>query len=392
MEAIVQVLPKIQGGQSVTHEISETDKDRARLRHRLMRLGLAVVVVLPTVVAALYLWLIAADQYHSDSAFSVRSEDYSNPLEALSVFTQVGSSSGSDSQILYDFIRSQPLMQQVDADLDLRALFGKQPSDLVFSLERDASREDMLDYWQRMVKVAVDPLTGVLSLQVRAFAPEDAEAIAQSILAQSGRMVDDLSRIARQDAIRFALEDLEEAEVLLRDVRRKVRVFRLENDIIDPTEAAQSQMGVIAALEGELASALVERETITSFAGEEDQRVKRVDRRIEAVRSQIDQERRRIGRPTSGPSSLVDAIGSYEELLVDLEFAQRAYTAALAASEQARAEARRTNRYLAVHIPPTLAEDSLYPQRGLLILLVLICSLAVYFTGLLIYYNVRDRG
>ncbi|OLS46548.1 hypothetical protein BV509_02110 [Rhodovulum sulfidophilum] len=357
-----------------------------------MRLGLAVVVVLPTVVAALYLWLIAADQYHSDSAFSVRSEDYSNPLEALSVFTQVGSSSGSDSQILYDFIRSQPLMQQVDADLDLRALFGKQPSDLVFSLERDASREDMLDYWQRMVKVAVDPLTGVLSLQVRAFAPEDAEAIAQSILAQSGRMVDDLSRIARQDAIRFALEDLEEAEVLLRDVRRKVRVFRLENDIIDPTEAAQSQMGVIAALEGELASALVERETITSFAGEEDQRVKRVDRRIEAVRSQIDQERRRIGRPTSGPSSLVDAIGSYEELLVDLEFAQRAYTAALAASEQARAEARRTNRYLAVHIPPTLAEDSLYPQRGLLILLVLICSLAVYFTGLLIYYNVRDRG
>ncbi|MBL3576557.1 sugar transporter [Rhodovulum visakhapatnamense] len=385
-------MPKIQGGQSVTHEISETDKDRARLRHRLMRLGLAVVVVLPTVVAALYLWLIAADQYHSDSAFSVRSEDYSNPLEALSVFTQVGSSSGSDSQILYDFIRSQPLMQQVDADLDLRALFGKQPSDLVFSLERDASREDMLDYWQRMVKVAVDPLTGVLSLQVRAFAPEDAEAIAQSILAQSGRMVDDLSRIARQDAIRFALEDLEEAEVLLRDVRRKVRVFRLENDIIDPTEAAQSQMGVIAALEGELASALVERETITSFAGEEDQRVKRVDRRIEAVRSQIDQERRRIGRPTSGPSSLVDAIGSYEELLVDLEFAQRAYTAALAASEQARAEARRTNRYLAVHIPPTLAEDSLYPQRGLLILLVLICSLAVYFTGLLIYYNVRDRG
>ncbi|WP_158272322.1 sugar transporter [Rhodovulum kholense] len=388
----MQVVPKIQGGHSVTHEVSETDTNRARLRHRVMRFGFAVVVVLPTLIAALYLWLVAADQYHSEAAFSVRSEEYSNPLEALSVFTQVGSSSGSDSQILYDFIRSQPLMQQVDADLDLKALFGKHPSDFVFSLEGDASREDMLDYWQRMVKVAVDPLTGVLTLQVRAFTPEDAEAIAQSILNQSGRMVDDLSRIARQDAIRFALEDLGEAEVLLRDVRRKVRVFRLENDIIDPTEAAESQMGVIAALEGELASALVERETITSFAGEEDQRVKRIDRRIEAVRSQIDQERRRIGKPTSGPSSLVDAIGSYEELLVDLEFAQRAYTAALAASEQARAEARRISRYLAVHIPPTLAEDSLYPQRGLLILLVLICSLAVYFTGLLIYYNVRDRG
>ncbi|ARC87495.1 hypothetical protein B5V46_02065 [Rhodovulum sp. MB263] len=357
-----------------------------------MRFGFLATVVLPTLLTALYLWLFAADQYHSEAAFSVRSEDFSNPLEALSAFTQVGSSSSSDSQILYDFIRSQPLIQKVDATLDLGALYGKPSLDPVFSLEDDASREDKLDYWRRMVKVAVDPSTGVLSLQVRAFTPEDAQSVAKEILTESGFMVDDLSRIARQDAIRFALEDVEEAEAMLREIRRNVRVFRLENDIIDPTEVAESQMGVIAALESQLASALVERETIAGFAGQEDQRVKRIDRRIEAVRSQIDQERRRIGKSTSGPTSLVDVIGSYEELLVDLEFAQQAYTAALASAEQARAEARRTSRYLAVHIPPTLAEDSIYPQRWLLILLVLICSLAAYATVLLVYYNIRDRG
>ncbi|NDK35554.1 hypothetical protein [Rhodovulum sulfidophilum] len=388
----MQVSSNIDGGLRVTGAVSDKAETRAQTRHRVMRFGFLGTVVLPTLLTAAYLWLFAADQYHSEAAFSVRSEDFSNPLEALSAFTQVGSSSSSDSQILYDFIRSQPLIQKVDASLDLRRIYGKPSLDPVFSLEDDASREDKLDYWRRMVKVAVDPSTGVLSLQVRAFTPEDAQAVAKEILTESGFMVDDLSRIARQDAIRFALEDVEEAEAMLRDIRRNVRVFRLENDIIDPTEVAESQMGVIAALESQLASALVERETIAGFAGQEDQRVKRIDRRIEAVRSQIDQERRRIGKSTSGPTSLVDVIGAYEELLVDLEFAQQAYTAALASEEQARAEARRTSRYLAVHIPPTLAEDSIYPQRWLLILLVLICSLAAYATVLLVYYNIRDRG
>ena len=59
-------------------------------------------------------------------------------------------------------------------------------------------------------------------------------------------------------------------------------------------------------------------------------------------------------------------VGRYEELAVDLEFANTAYTQALAGLAAARAEARRQSRYLAPHVRPTLATTALYPRRALL--------------------------
>lgn len=370
-------------------EIEATGKP---LRHRMLQFSFVLCVVVPTALACAYLWLVAADQYHSKAAFSVRSEEFSNPLEALGAFTQIGSSSASDAEILYDFIRSQPLVTQIDETLDLRALYRRHPEDWVFSLSGNASIEDLMAHWDRMVSVSIDSSSGVLTLEVHAFSPEDARQIAQTIIDRSGSLVDELSRIARQDSMRFAREDVSLAEERLRDIRRRVRIFRSENEMIDPTEFADAQVGVLAVLQEQLADALVSRDSVIRFAGKDDQRVLNLDRRIEAIRGQIEAERQRIGEKTGGPASLVETIGEYEELLVDLEFAQNAYQSALAADEQARAEARRKSRYVGVHIPPTLAEESLYPQRGVLAILVGLCALAAWSTAALIYYNIRERA
>ena len=85
-------------------------------------------------------------------------------------------------------------------------------------------------------------------------------------------------------------------------------------------------------------------------------------------------------------------VGRYEELLVDLEFANTAYTQALAGLAAARAEARRQSRYLAPHIQPTLAESSLYPRRRAARRARPGCSCCSAGASLmLVYYNVRDN-
>ena len=83
-------------------------------------------------------------------------------------------------------------------------------------------------------------------------------------------------------------------------------------------------------------------------------------------------------------------LGAYEELQVDTEFANTAYTQALAGLAAARAEARRQSRYLAPHIEPTLAERALYPRRALLAGLTGLFLLLGWGILLLVYYNVRD--
>ena len=364
---------------------------RRRLRHIVLLASFLAVVVIPAVLTALYLYVRAADQYHSRSAFAVRSEEMSNPLDIVGAFTQTGMSSAPDAEILNDFITSQSLVQQIDAELDLRTIWNRPEGDPVFTLGDDPSVEDLLAYWERMVSVSLDSNTGVIEIEARAFAREDAQRIATAIIEKSADLVEDLSRIAREDSMRFTIEDVEKAEERLRAQRVKIREFRSTYQIIDPEADVESQIGVIAALQGRLADALIELDTIRSYADENDPRLPNIQRRIDAIRNQIGNERSAFSGGSDTDRPLSDIIGEYEELLVDMEFSQNAYTAALAAEEQARIEANRRSRYLAVHIPPTLAEESVYPQRGLLLVVGIACAFAAWSIMVMLYYNVRDR-
>lgn len=373
--------------------LTPLEPPKLRLRHRLLMASFVAIVAVPSLIAALYLFLFAANQYHSRSAFSVRSENYSGALTALSAFTQIGSTSAPESAVLYDYIRSQELMQLVDAKVDLRRMFNETPRDFVFSLGSDATTEDMLAYWQSMVQVTLDQNTSILTLEVHAFRPEDAVAISQQVIENSAGLINTLSAIARDDTLAAAAEDLTEAQDRLRETSRQIRAFREENSIIDPSQDVVGQMGILGALQTQLASALVERETILpQISAEDDPRLSVVDRKIAAIRKQIAEERARVREPEGGDQALSAVIGQYEGLRVEEEFARSAYTAAMAALEQARAEARRQSKYVAVHVNPTLAQDSLYPRRALLSGLVFLGLFAAWAVMALAYYNMRDRS
>jgi capsular polysaccharide transport system permease protein len=148
-------------------------------------------------------------------------------------------------------------------------------------------------------------------------------------------------------------------------------------------------MGLLNALQGELAKAMVERDQLLSFVGTDDQRVIQAERRIAAIEQRIEAERTALG-VSGSQAALSDVVGSFEELKVDLEFASTAYTQALAALTAARAEARRQSRYLAPHIEPTTAEQALYPRRIMLAGLIALFLTLGWGVMALVYYNVRD--
>jgi capsular polysaccharide transport system permease protein len=362
-----------------------------RRRHLGLALSFALLVLAPVALSVAYLYARAADQYHSRVAFSIRSEEVGAAAAGiLGALTQIGTGSASDTDILYEYIRSQRIVEEIDAELDLRALYNAPEGDPVFALGEDASIEDLHAYWNRMVDVSLDGNAGIIEVRANAFAPEDARAIAAAILARSSALVNRLSEQARGDAIRFAREELAEAEESLRALRQRLADFRRENRIVDPSADVAGQMGLLNALQSELAQALVERDVLLSFADARDQRVIQSDRRIEAITARIEAERDALDRG-GADGALADVVGAYEELLVDLEFANTAYTQALAGLAAARAEARRTSRYLAPHIQPTLAQTALYPRRARIAGLVALFLALGWGSLVLIYYNVRDN-
>lgn len=369
------------------------------LRPRPPWIGIAsfvALVFLPLAIAAWYLFDRAADRYASRAAFSVRSNDSAAPVEFLGAITQIGGGSTlADGQVLYDFIRSQQIVRQIGARMDLVAVFRRVPEDILFSVGKNPPIEDLRDHWQRMVDVALDPASGLLTVEARAFTPDDARAITGAILDASAALVNKLSEEARKDAVRATRREVAEAEAHLRTIRRRLRAFRNKEQEVDPTLNAQAALGLVAKLEEERARTQVRLNELAAILDRSAPRVRKLRRRITMLDGQIAKARTRLGsgrRSGKGSKRTLSAVvGDYEELVVDREFAAKAYTAALAAYQQALAEARRKQRHLAVHIRPTLSEEAEYPDRWLLLAAVFLLAAALWSIAGLIIGNIRER-
>src|SRR5690554_4773875 len=210
-------------------------KSRAGSRHYAVLASFVVMVVLPTLVAAWYLWARAADQYASHLGFSVRKEEMSPAIELLGGITELSGSSSSDTDILYKFLQSQDLVRRIDEMLDLRAIWSNPVADKdpVFRYDTPGTIEDLLSYWQWMVKIYYDSSSGLIDVRVLSFDPEDSRRIAQALFAEGTEMINQLSAIAREDAIRYAKADLEEAVERLKTARQVMTEFRNRTQIVD---------------------------------------------------------------------------------------------------------------------------------------------------------------
>ncbi|MBT8423411.1 MAG: capsule biosynthesis protein, partial [Silicimonas sp.] len=133
---------------------------RPKKRHWGVLTSFLCVVVLPVVLAAGYLWTRAADQYASTVGFSVIKQEMSSPIEILGGIADFAGVGVSDSDILYEFITSQELVETLDARLGLVEIFAKPEGDPVFVYDPAGTIEDLHDYWGRMVRVTYDDSTG----------------------------------------------------------------------------------------------------------------------------------------------------------------------------------------------------------------------------------------
>jgi capsular polysaccharide transport system permease protein len=366
---------------------------RMRPRHMALVVSFVALVLLPTAVSAWYLWFKAADQYASLVSFSVRQEQTPSAMSLLGSISGISGSSSSDTDIIYDYITSQQLVAEIDADLNVSERWSPANGDFIYGYDADGTIEDLTDYWQGMVKVYYDSVTRLIEVRVLAFDPVDAQLISQRIFEKSTELVNRLNDISRADALIYAREELEQTEVRLSKARQAMTTFRATNQIIDPTSDLMAQSAVLQQLQQELVRTQIDLGLISDNGMNEDPRRGVLEKRIEVIERQITVERTKLGIDDKGVpgSAMVSIVAEYESLAADLAFAESAYLAARAAYDVSEAEARRRTRYLAAHVTPSRAESSRYPERGVTLAVIGVFLLLSWSILSLIYYSVRDR-
>lgn len=363
-----------------------------RTRHVVLALSFVLWVILPVVLSGFYLYTIARDQFASHLGFSVRTEEIGSAIELLGGITELSGSSSSDTDILYEFIQSPQIVRAVHDQLDMARIYQR-TGDPVFTLGEDTRIEALLSYWQRMVKIFYDRSSGLVEIRVLAFEPQDAQAVAEVVFAESSNMINQLSAIARADAMRYAEEELARAEERLKISNRLLTSFRNRTQIVDPAADVQGQMGLLNSLNAQMAEAQIELELLLDNASQSDPRVNQANRKIAAIQKLIDEERSTFGGGTglSGVKQYSELIEEYQALELEREFSEKSYLSALATRDVALAEAQRQSRYLATYISPTLAETPEYPRRVLLMLIISGFLLLSWSILVMVYYSLRDR-
>lgn len=360
-----------------------------------------LLVVLPTVLATVYYYRYASDQYVSESHFIVQSTAGArvDVLGALTGLPGAGAS-GPDAMIIRDYLMSGDFIKDIKPELDVRTHYSNPAIDQYARLPVDASQEDLVEYWQKMIDVEYDLTSGISTLKITAFDAETGKKLVSLALKQSEIVVNKLSSSLRTDTLQLAEKEAIAAEQELNSLREQLTDFRKQQDVLDPGSQANTRIEReetarvtrLSELQTQLSQAEAELAQVSAFMQPEAMRVKTLQSKVNSLRQQIAKEQSVSVTQSRGQrTEVAGQLAQYTELQSRLGFAEQLYKAKQGALEQARIELERKQRYLTVTVQPSLPDEAIKPEKIPGILTVFLLSFLFWGIGSLSVAAVRDH-
>lgn len=357
-------------------------------------LSALVCIGLPSILAGYYYYAIAANQYVSEFKFSVRGAERAGAdgLAAMGASSTPGALL-ADTFVVTDFINSRQIIDEVSSHLNMREMFSTPGADFLARLDASASSEQFADYWHKMVKAHLDMLTGIVTVTVKSFSPQDAQTIAAAIVKRSDEMFVKMTERSRHDSLRFAEDEVTRAEKQVKDVRTALREFREQEKTFDPNRAAQASSDLLGKLREEHARMNAQLSTMLTYLSANAPQVQVLKTNIRSTQEQISKIEgvNGEGRGSKGSDVAPATLSVFESLGADLQFAEKAHAGALDSLQKARSAADRRTTYLSLFVQPTLAQTALFPERGNSLLIVILSAATLWFLGLLVVSSIRDH-
>lgn len=347
--------------------------------------GLICGYIIPTLLVVGYFSIGMSSQYTSEARFAVRggervSADLLSSLTGLSSFTQA-----QDSLIVVNFVKSRAIVDQLEQTVGLRALFSRRNVDWLSRFNDENSIEDLVTYWRWKVSTDVESPSGIITIRVSAFAPADAQKIANAVVSLSEQLINTLSSKARRDAVEETESELARAEQRLGKARLTLRDLRNAQSTLDPRRTAEGINKLIGELR--LERARLEEEVNSakqSQIAESAPQIQVLRTRSQVVSDQIvDLERQMTSANGNSPGTVSSKITRFDELELERQISEKQYSLAVAAFERARLNAERQKMYLTTFVAPLLPEESEWPKRFWFSLAGFLAMTAIYWIGTL---------
>ena len=349
-------------------------------------------IVVPVSLAALFYAQIAANQYVSEFKLALRGPERSLDGGNPGASGGIGPSS-LDAFVVTELINSRQMVTDVGRVVDLRKVFASPKADFYYRLRLPATQEDLIDHWKKVVAAHFDMLTGIVTVSVRTFSPEESLLVARAIAKAADDAVFKMSERARQDLVRFADEDVKRAEAGMQRARLALRDFRVQEQIMDATKTAAASSDLVSQYRAELSRLYQQLSALGTQLAASSPQIQQLKTQIAATEREIARLSKSVGegvgRNTAELSPTV--LAQFDSLSADLQIAEKVYGSVLEGRQRAQANADRRTSYVTLFVEPSLPDASLFPQRTTSVVLVALISAMTWFLGLLVIASIRDH-
>jgi capsular polysaccharide transport system permease protein len=348
---------------------------------RIFRIATFVLMVIaPSIAAAVYYSFIASNQYVAEAQFTVMGGEIPAP-DAIASMTGIPAGAIiQDTQIVTNFIESRAAVEKLDADVGLRGLYARDDIDYLARFNPAKPIEKLVSYWRHMSDVSIIMPAGIVDFKVRAFTPEDARSIGDNVLSISEQLINDLNARMNADAVKDAEQELQRTAERLAAARGALEKARNDQGVLDAVKSADALNKLIIELRGQLARMQQEYDAQLHSVLTTAPQMRTLKARIEASQGQIAELEAKLTAtdPAEASQTLSNSMTKFAELDLEHQIAERLYAGAAASLELAKLLAEHKLMYLNTFVRPVAPQEPRYPKRILYTGAVVLGSLAAW--------------
>ena len=328
-----------------------------RLFPRLIRLTL-----IGAVLATAYWLLIASDRYVSDASIIIRKTDSVAALtpDLSMLIAGIAAVNRNDQMLLREYLLSVDMLKKLDAELNLKAHYGDWGRDWISRMWLTDMEWFHRHYLSR-VAIEYDDYAGVLRIKAQAYDSATARAIADTLVREGERYMNQLGHELAQTQVNFLTTQVDLAQLRFQQASQRLLAFQNKKGLLSPQATAESLNVLVAKLEDQRAQLQTQLASLPKNLDRDHPNIVMLRQSLAAVDRQIGEEKAKLANP--GGKTLNITMEEFQRLQMEVTFTQELYKTALAALEKGRIDATRMLEKVSVLQTPTLAEYPMEPRR-----------------------------
>ena len=350
--------------------------------------------LIPSALIFVYYSIIASNQYITESKFIIRSpQQQQGGSAALGLFLK-GTNFARALDDIYsaqEFIESRNAMIFLDEELDLQRSFSLVSIDPISKFSLFGTRkanESFYKYYKKKVKLSQDSSSSILTLSTYAFDPLISLKMNELLLLRSEEIINKVNDRAKEDIIKYSLDELNSAREKAEISRSKMAKYRSQNNIIDPEKQSVIQLQLISKIQDQIVLSKSQLSHMIATSPENPN----ISSQEELVKS-LETEVENVLYKTAGDeNSLTNQSPEYLKLLSDNIFTEKQLAAALASYESAINEANRQQLYLERIVNPVIPDKSTYPDRIFSIISYTFLLILIWGIARFLFVAIREHS